>query len=143
MSVTYQISDKRGDAILVVKVEEPTVEQAEAAFAAAVGLAGLGTAYESFGIPNPVAAVPAAALATRPAQDPWGQPPVPPMVPAAATPQYQQPAPAGAPGAAPVCQHGAKLYRSGTAQATGREWKAWFCPASSSDSTQCPKEWIR
>jgi len=142
VSVIYQISDKRGDAILVVKVEDDSVERAEAVFATAVGLAGLGSAYEGFGIPNPVAAVPAAAIATRPAAEPWGQPPVPPMVPAAAAPQqYQQPAPA--PGGAPTCQHGTKIYKTGTAQATGREWKAWFCPASSSDPSQCPKDWIR
>jgi hypothetical protein len=140
MTTTFQISDKRGDAILVVKVEHEIAEQAEAEFAKATGLAGLGTAYEGFGIPNPVAAVPAAAIATRPAAEPWGQPPVPPMVPAAAAPQYQQPAPA--PGGAPTCQHGTKLYKSGTSQA-GRDWKAWFCPASSSDPSQCPKEWIR
>lgn len=140
MSVTYQISDKRGDAILVVKVEEATVEAAEAAFAAGVGLAGLGAAYEAFG--NPVAAVPAAAIVTRPAADPWGQPPVPPMVPQAAAPQYQQPA-APAQGQAPTCQHGVKLYREGVSQSTGRAWKAWFCPAASSDPTQCAKDWIR
>jgi hypothetical protein len=142
MSVTYQISDKRGDAILVVKVEHADVEFAEAEFAKAVGLAGLGSAYEGFGIPNPVAAVPAAALVTRPAQEPWGQPPVAPMVPAAA---YQQPAaaPAGAPGAAPTCQHGTKLYKTGTSPKNGREWSAWFCPAPGNDPTQCPKEWLR
>lgn len=146
MSVTYQISDKRGDAILVVKAEFPTAEQAEAEFAKATGLAGLGTAYEGFGTPNPVAAMPAAAMATRP-QEQWGNPPVAPM-----QQQYQQapqmpaaaaPAPAGAPGPAPVCQHGQKLYREGVSQANGRAWKAWFCPAPGNDPTQCAKEWLR
>lgn len=145
MSVKYQISDKRGEAILVVASEADTVEQAEAQFAAAVGLAGLGGAYESFGTANPVAALPAAAIATRPAQpEPWGQPPVPPMAaqpyqPAAAVPA----APAGAPGPAPVCQHGQKLYREGTSAANGRAWKAWFCPAPGNDPTQCAKQWLR
>jgi hypothetical protein len=141
VTVKYQISDKRGDAILVVAVEEATAEAAEAEFAKATGLAGLGAAYEGFGIPNPVAAVPAAAIATRPAPDPWGQPPVPPMqpqVPAAAV--QQQP---GAPVPPDPCQHGAWLYREGVAQATGRPWKAWFCAASSSDPSQCAKKWIR
>jgi hypothetical protein len=142
MSVTYQISDKRGDAILVVKVEADTVEQAEADFAAATGLAGLGTAYESFGIPNPVAAVPAAAIATRPAYtppaEPWDQPRQAPQLPAAAAPQA-----GGAPGAAPVCQHGTKLYREGTSASNGRPWKAWFCPAPGNDPTQCAKQWLR
>jgi hypothetical protein len=142
MTVSYQISDKRGDAILVVRVEEATVEQAESAFAAAVGLAGLGNAYESFGIPNPVAAVPAAAVATRPAQDPWGQPPVQPMQYAPQVPQAAVQQPAG-PTPPDPCQHGAWLYREGVAQATGRPWKAWFCAASSSDPTQCQKKWIR
>ena len=146
MSIKFQISDKRGDAILVVVSEADTVEQAESAFAAAVGLAGLGGAYESFGTPNPVAALPAAAMVTRPAQEPWGNPPVQPMQ------QYQQapqlpaaaaPAPAGAPGPAPVCQHGSKLYREGTSASNGRAWKAWFCPAPGNDPTQCAKEWLR
>jgi hypothetical protein len=144
MTVRIQISDKRGDAILLVTVEGDTVEQVEADFAAAAGLAGLGAAYEGFGIPNPVAAVPAAAIVTRPAQqDPWGQPPVQPMVPAAATQQYPQAAPAGAPGPAPQCQHGQKLWRTGTSASNGREWKAWFCPAPGNDPTQCKKEWVR
>jgi len=136
MTVRYQISDKRDQAILVIDVTEDTVEQAEATFAAAVGLAGLGTAYESFSIPNPVAALPAAAMLTRPqapAQgDPWGQPPVPPM-----------PAAAAAPGAAPTCQHGTKLYKEGTSASNGRPWKAWFCPAAGTDPTQCAKQWLR
>lgn len=88
-----------------------------------------------------VAGLPARAIAAQPAQDPWGQPPVQPMQPQVPAAAYQQQAAPAAGG--PACQHGQKIYKTGTAQATGREWKAWFCPASSSDSTQCPKEWIR
>jgi hypothetical protein len=143
VSVSYQISDKRGDAILVVRVEEDTVEQAEAAFAAATGLAGLGAAYESFGTPNPVAAVPAAAIVTRPAEA-WGNPPVQPMVPAAAAPAQNYGTPPAGQQQPPVCQHGAKLYKTGTGKNPPyREWSAWFCPAPGTDPTQCPKEWIR
>lgn len=142
MSITIQLSDKRGDAILVVKAESDTVEQAEAEFAAAAALTGLAGAYESFGISNPVAGIPAIAQLTRPqVADPWGQPPVAPyqapQVPAAAAP-----APAGGPGTPPVCQHGSKLYKTGTAK-TGRQWQAWFCPAPGNDPSQCEKEWIR
>jgi len=161
MTTTLQLSDKRGDAILLVKVEVDdlagqALEQAEAAFAAAAGLVGLGAAYEAFGAAPP-ATVPAVTQLMRPtgqpAQDPWGVPPVPPMQ----QPQYQQPAPQQyqqpqqqyqpAPqmpaAAAPVCQHGTKLYREGVSAKNGREWKAWFCPAPGTDPTQCAKEWIR
>lgn len=135
MSVRYQLSDKRDQAILVIDVTEDTVEEAEATFAAAVGLAGLGASYESFSIPNPVAAVPAAAILTRPVE-PWGNPPVPPMPQAAAQG-------GGAPGAAPTCQHGTKLYKEGVSASNGRAWKAWFCAAPGNDPTQCPKQWLR
>lgn len=138
MSVRYQLSDKRDQAILVIDVTEDSVELAEATFAAAVGIAGLGSSYESFSIPNPVAAVPAAAMLTRPQQDAWGNPPVQPYQQAP-----QMPAAAAAPGAAPVCQHGTKLYREGTSASNGRPWKAWFCPAPGNDATQCAKDWIR
>lgn len=142
MTIRLQISDKRGDAILVVKVEDAVAVAAEEQFAAAVGLAGLGTAYEGFGA-SPVATVPAITQLTRPqlpaAADPWGQPPVPAYQPAAAP----LAAPAGAPGPAPQCQHGTKLYKTGTSASNGREWKAWFCPAPGNDPTQCAKDWLR
>lgn len=141
MTVKYQLSDKRGDAILVVVVEDIAAEDAEAEFAKAVGMAGLGDSYESFLAPKPVATIPAITQLTRPQQqEPWGQPPVQPMVPAAA---YQQPPAQPAQGAAPVCQHGTKLYKTGTSPKNGREWSAWFCPAPGTDPTQCAKEWLR
>ena len=150
MTTTFQISDKRGDAILVVKSESNSPTEAEADFASAVGLVGLGSAYEAFGA-YPSATVPSISQLTRPqapaAAEPWGQPPVPPM-----QQQYQQApqvpaaaaaAPAGAPGPAPTCQHGTKLYKTGTSASNGREWKAWFCPAPGNDPTQCAKQWLR
>jgi hypothetical protein len=142
MSVRYQISDKRDQAILVVDVTADTAEEAEAEFAKATGLAGLGSAYESFGIPNPVAAVPAAALVTRPAE-PWGNPPVQPMQQAPQMPAAAFAGGGGAPGPAPTCQHGTKLYKEGTSASNGRPWKAWFCPAPGNDPTQCAKQWLR
>jgi len=145
MTVRIQLSDKRDQAILLVDITADTVEQAEAEFAAAAGLTGLGSSYESFGTP-PAATIPAITQLTRPQQqpEPWGQPPVPPM----ASQPYQTAAaplaaPAGAPGPAPQCQHGTKLYKTGTSAANGREWKAWFCPAPGNDPTQCAKEWLR
>jgi hypothetical protein len=83
-----------------------------------------------------VAALPVQAVASQRAAEPWGNPPVPPM-PAAAAPA------GGAPGPAPTCQHGTKLYREGTSAANGRAWRAWFCPAPGNDPTQCAKQWLR
>lgn len=149
MGVTYQISDKRGDAILVVKSEFDDAETAESEFAKAAGLAGLGVAYENFLGLNPVATVPSITQLTRPqaeyppAQEPWGQPPVQPYQAGPPMPAAAQAPAQGAPGPAPVCQHGTKLYRTGTSATNGREWKAWFCPAPGTDPTQCKKEWLR
>lgn len=142
MTTRYQISDKRGDAILLVTSEADTPEQAEADFAAAVGLAGLGGAYEFFQKELPVATVPSITQLTRP-QESWGNPPVPPMQQAPQMPAAAAPQGGGAPGQAPVCQHGTKLYREGTSASNGRAWKAWFCPAPGNDPTQCKKEWLR
>ena len=138
MTTTLQISDKRGDAILLVKVEAPSdapIEAVESAFAAAAGLAGLGTAYESFGL-APAATIPAITQLTRPAQEPWGNPPVQPMVPAAV--QQQQPATA----AGPVCQHGPKTLISSKPGAP-KPWQFWGCNARQDDPTKCEKEWVR
>lgn len=150
MTTTIQLSDKRADAILLVKVEVDDglapLEDAEERFAAAVGLVGLGAAYEAFGAAPP-ATLPSITQLTRPqpaAAEPWGNPPVAPYQPPAQ--QYQQPAPAAPqmPGAAaPQCQHGTKLYREGIGKQNGKPWKAWFCAAPGNDPTQCPKEWIR
>lgn len=153
MTVTYQLSDKRGDAILLVKAEGEDVQAVETAFAAAAGLAGLGTSYETFGAAGP-ATVPTVQTLIHPQapqQEPWGQPPVPqfqpqypqatyqqPQVPAAAAPPpVQQPA-VGAP---PVCQHGVKQYKSG--EGAKGPWAFWGCTARSDDPTKCDKQWVR
>lgn len=141
MTVTIQLSDKRGDAILLVKSEAPSVEIAEAEIAAGVGLVGLAAAYESFGAPaGPVATIPAITQLTR-QQEPWGQPPVPQFQPQQ-QPQYAPQVPAAA--AAPVqggkvCQHGPKTYKSGNTN--GRDWAFWGCNAQKNDPTKCEKEW--
>jgi hypothetical protein len=125
MSTRIQISDKRGDAILLVTTEGEVPEQVEAEFAAAAGLLGLGTAYESFGIPNPVATVPAAAIVTRP------------QVPAAAYQQQAPQAPA-APGGKLCDRHGLPMqYKSGSTN--GRDWAFWGCTGPSND--RCDKVW--
>jgi hypothetical protein len=145
VTTKFQISDKRGDAILLVSVEVPDGTDPallgvfEEQFAAAVGLVGLGASYEAFGVAAP-ATVPQATQVTRPApayhepSDPpgWGQPPVPPMQ----QPQSQPPA-----AARPSCQHGPKEYRHGTTN--GRDWAFWGCVARQGDPTKCEKEWVR
>lgn len=147
MTTTIQISDKRADAILLVKTEgdfDTPVEVLEEHFAAAAGLVGLGQAYESFGAAAP-ATIPSITQLTRPqpqAQEPWGQPPVAPYQPQPQ--QYQQPQPQMPASAAPQCQHGTKLHKTGKGKNPPyRDWAAWFCPAPGTDPTQCPKDWIR
>lgn len=134
MTTTVQISDKRGDAILLVKVEAPDeIDPANvfARFVQVAAEAGIDTAVSSFDTPVPVQAVAAAAPLTQPAQQSsWGNPPVPPMQPAAAAPT---PAP-------PVCQHGPKQYKSGVG-AKG-PWAFWGCTARSDDATKCDKQWV-
>lgn len=163
MTTTIQLSDRKGEAILLVKVEVDDLNslalgEAEATFAAAAGLVGLGAAYESFGN-APAATIPSITQLTRPPappqDDPWGTPPVPPMQPQPQQHQYQQPAPQYAPqqqyapqvpaaaGGAPGCQHGTKEFISGISPKNGKEWKAWACPARREDPTKCEKEWIR
>jgi hypothetical protein len=133
VSSTYQISDKRGDAILVVKVEAPDDAPVGNVFARFVELAseaGIQAAIDGFDQPVPAAALAAAAPLTQAAAPSWGNPPVPPMQPAAA-------APAGGP---PVCQHGPKQYKTGTG-AKG-PWAFWGCTARSDDPTKCDKQWV-
>lgn len=142
-TTTFQISDKRGDAILVVKTEGIDPDATYQAFAAAVQDGGLDNSLGSFGQglvqavtnaqPLTVPPVYAAAGQQPPAQEPWGNPPVPPM-PAAA-------APAGPVGGPPVCQHGPKQYKSGTG-AKG-PWAFWGCTARSDDPSKCEKQWVR
>jgi hypothetical protein len=44
---------------------------------------------------------------------------------------------------APTCKHGAMTYRTGISQKTGKEWKAWMCPAPKGTPDQCPADFIR
>lgn len=48
-------------------------------------------------------------------------------------------APASDP-SAPVCNHGAMQYKTGTS-AKG-PWKAWFCPAPKGDPSQCKAKFL-
>jgi hypothetical protein len=123
MTIRLQISDKRGDAILLATVDGDDPVAVEQDFAEAVALAGLASSYEAFSQPAPTYQQPAsngqAAQNVRPLTQP------------------QAPAAAGA----PTCQHGTKVYKSG--EKNGRAWEAWACPARSSDTTRCGFEWIR
>lgn len=143
MSVSYQLSDKRGDAILVVKAEGPAEHQDAiySAFGAAVQDAGLDSALQSFGT-SLVAAVATAQPLVQP-QEAWGQPPVAPYQPAPAQPAFQPQAQPQVPGAvnAPGCQHGQKVMVTG--EKNGRTWKAWGCPADRNNPTKCGLEFIR
>lgn len=147
MTVTYQISDKRGDAILLVKAEGEPGDELYSAFAAAVQDAGLDAGLNSFGTAlvqavtnaQPLTVPPIQAIQQQP-QQPWGQPPVPPFqpqVPAVAAPPTVQ----AADPSTPSCQHGPKTYKSG--QTNGRNWAFWGCNAASNDPTKCDKEWVR
>lgn len=169
MTTTFQVSDRNGDAIFVVKSENPDPaiaysefatalaavgsQEAEATLSRLAGVFGKATPTSS-SVANPLAAAQATAMAAFPGavpqgQDPWGNPPVPPFQPAAAP---QLPAAAAAPpfqpqqqaGSAPVCQHGPKEYITGTSKNPPyREWKAWACRADRNDPSKCEKEWIR
>lgn len=71
-----------------------------------------------------------------PAQAGWGAPAqAGPTAPAPSAPAPQAPA---APG--PVCQHGARVFRSGTGK-NGKPWSAWFCPTPKGTQGQCEPEW--
>jgi hypothetical protein len=48
-----------------------------------------------------------------------------------------------APSSAPTCKHGAMTYRTGISQKTGKEWKAWMCPAPKGTPDQCPADFLR
>jgi hypothetical protein len=72
----------------------------------------------------------------------WGNPPVPPMLPAAAVNPAQQ-FQHGQPGGTP-CVHGTRTYIDGITKSgknAGKPWRAWACPAP--QGSQCDKEWIR
>jgi hypothetical protein len=131
MSVTFQLSDKRGDAILLVKAEGPgaEVDAIYSAFGAAVQDAGLESSLAAFG----TGLVQAVAVA-QPLTQPQG------YVQQPAVQQYAQPAPQAAPampGAVlPSCQHGQKkIVRS--KPGSSKTWVALGCVAGQNDPTKC------
>lgn len=149
MTVTYQLSDRRGEAILLVKAEGPgeQSDQVYAGFAAAAQSAGLDASLEAFGNLPGAVSVATAILGGQPVPQlpqlqPWGQPPVPAYQPPA-QPYQQPPMPAAAQQvqAAPQCQHGTKVHRTGSNDRG--TWNAWACPAPKGDPTQCKFEFIR
>lgn len=70
-----------------------------------------------------------ATLGAQPVQG-WQQQP-------AAAPQGPQGPPQG--GIAP-CEHGNRVYKTGTNKATGAGWQGWFCP---SNVTGCKPQWVK
>ena len=46
-------------------------------------------------------------------------------------------APAGA-----VCRHGNMTWKTGIGK-TGKEWKAWMCPAPQGAADKCDPQWVR
>lgn len=154
MTVKYQISDKRGDAILLVSTEGPAehADLVHGAFAAAVQKAGLDSAYQSFdelpGAIKTVTAVFPGAQVTAAAgpPDPWGTPPVPPFqpeappappVPAAAAPQR-----GGGQVKNGFCNHGAATPRA-SKEGAPKQWRGYFCPAPKGAPDQCEPEFVR
>lgn len=147
MTTTYQVSDKIGDAIFVIKTEADDPGQAFGDFSVALSLIGNQQAEavlarlegvlsrEAGAAPAPLAPAVATVAAAFPNAQPLAN-----YVPAA-TPPLPAAAAGAAPGGPPTCQHGTKQYKSG--EKNGRSWQAWACPASSSDTTRCGFEWIR
>jgi hypothetical protein len=116
MTVKFQLSDKRGDAILLVSAEDSDPGAAYQSFRIAAEDAGLNPVVEAFSQPGVVGqAIAAATAITAPA-------------PAAYA------APAAVPGA-PVCPHGAMTRRTGT-NARGA-WVGYFCPSPKGTPDQC------
>ena len=136
-TTTFQISDKRGDAILLVKTEGFDPDATYQAFGAAVQDAGLDGSLNTFGQGLVQAVTNAQPLVG--AQGYVQQPQYAPQVPAAAQ-QYAQPQQAPAQqGGGKSCQHGPKTYKSGNTN--GRDWAFWGCNARSNDPSKCEKEW--
>lgn len=129
MTVKFQISDKRGDAILVVSSEHDDVEAAHFQFAIAVQQAGLDKGYESFSaFPTQAVSVVAQALGATPVPQPR-----PAYQPAPAAPQ--PPAAAGR-----TCAHGPMTHRTG--QNARGAWQGYFCPEPKG-APQCDPVFIR
>lgn len=131
MTIKYQLSDKRMDAILLVTAEHEDADVAYNLFRAGVEDLSLTAALAAFGQPGPTAAAVHAVTQAFPTAA--IQPVHPPQLPAAAG--------GAAPGGAPSCQHGVKQMKTG--QNDRGEWRAWACPARSSDPTRCKFQFIR
>lgn len=138
MASTYQLSDKRGDAILVVKLEAPDNVDASVIYTRFVELlseAGIQAAADAFDGTTQAAvaaAAPLVAPAAARAAESWGNPPVPAMA------QPQVPAAAG--GGKACDRHGIPMtYKSG--ETNGREWAFWGCNGPSND--RCEKVWAK
>jgi hypothetical protein len=115
MTTKFQLSDKRGDAIILVSAEDNDPGVAYQSFRVAAEDAGLDAVVQSFqGATASVIAAPAAAYASAPA--------------AVAA------APLAVPGA-PRCNHGPRTRRAGTNQRG--PWVGWFCPSPKGTPDQC------
>lgn len=139
MTTRFQISDKRGDAILLVTTEHEDPEAAHHLFALATQQAGLDKAYEAFSAfpAGPVAIASRALGATPVPQQPAYQPPAAPQIPAAAA-NAQAVQPGKVRGG--QCVHGAANHRTGT-NARG-PWQGYFCPEPKG-APQCDPEFLR
>lgn len=42
---------------------------------------------------------------------------------------------------APLCNHGARVYKSGVGKNGGKPWAAWMCPTPQNAPDKCPPEW--
>lgn len=135
-----QISPKTPDGTLVnLRAESPEhldylIQAIEDRAAKIAGLIGSITAA---GNVAPIAA-PAAQQPTQPAA--WAAPPAPQQAPQA--PSAWAAPPAAAPGQAPSCHHGVKVFRQAKPE-SGKSWKGWFCPAPKGTPDQCQPEFIR
>lgn len=81
---------------------------------------------------TPVAAPPVEAAPPPPA---WAATAPPPAAPAWGPPTPAQPV------AAPQCQHGARVARTGNS-AKG-PWRAWMCPTPKGTPGQCEPQWVK
>jgi hypothetical protein len=117
MTTKFQLSDKRGDAIILVSAEDTDPGVAYQSFRVAAEDAGLNEVVLSF---QNAPAAPAAYSAPAPAY--------------AAAPAAP---PAGVPGA-PRCNHGPRTRRAGTNQRG--PWVGWFCPSPKGTPDQCKAE---
>ena len=63
------------------------------------------------------------------------------VTPTAPPAQPAQDASSAAPAGA-VCRHGNMTWKTGIGK-TGKEWKAWMCPAPQGAADKCDPQWVR